>query len=192
MTRFDRLRAVALMAALLALALVVLLAGLAGSLVTPAAAQDATVPDRPTGLASDPSHHSMRLIWHDPGDASITHYEVLRHDRDVHESGEFISIAANTGSALTSYTDDTAQPLRRYRYRIKAVNQHGASQWSRFAGAETPEAPVEESQRDTAPVAKTDGSGSADEAVCPDRGTEPTPVTVAVDAVPIVVSSTTA
>ena len=92
----------------------------------------------------------------------------------------------------TSYTDDTAQPLRRYRYRIKAVNQHGASQWSRFAGAETPEAPVEESQRDTAPGPKTEDSGSADEAVCPDRGTEPTPVTVAVDAVPIVVASTTA
>ena len=165
-----------------------LLSGLAGSLVTPAAAQDATVPDRPTGLASDPSHNSVRLTWHDPGDASITHYEVFRRDRDVHASGEFITITANTGSTSTSYTDQTAQPLRRYRYRVKAVNQHGASQWSRFAGAETPEAPVEESQRDTAPGPKTEDSGSADEAVCPDRGTEPTPVTIAVDAVPIVVS----
>ena len=134
----------------------------------------------------------MALTWDDPGDASITHYEVYRRDRDVHASGEFISITANTGSASTSYTDNTAQPLHRYRYRIKAVNQHGASQWSRFAGAETPEAPIEDHQRDAAPITRDEGSAAVAGVACPDRDTEPTPLSVEVTAVPIVVTSTTA
>ena len=147
---------------------------------------------RPTGLTADVSYDRVALTWDDPGDANITHYEVLRRDRDVHESGEFIGIAANTGSASTSYTDHTAQPLRRYRYRVKAVNQHGASQWSRFAGAEIPEVSVDESQRDAGPVTKTEGAADTTEGACPDRDSEPTPVPIDVDAVPIVVASTTA
>ena len=116
---------------------------------------------RPAPLVSPPT--SAMTGWRSPGmtpaTRNITHYEVLRRDRDVHESGEFIGIAANTGSASTSYTDHTAQPLRRYRYRVKAVNQHGASQWSRFAGAEIPEVSVDESQRDA-------GAGHEDRGCC--------------------------
>ena len=191
MTLFDRLRPTVLWAALLVFAIVIPVSGLADSLATPAAAQDASAPARPTGLSAEPRHNSVTLSWDDPGDASITHYEVFRRDRDVHASGEFISITANTGSAETTYTDDTAQPLRRYRYRVKAVNQHGASQWSRFAAAETPEVSVDQSQRDAAPVTKTEDSADADPGACPDRNSEPTPVPIAVDAVPIVVASTT-
>ena len=191
MTRFDRLGPTVLWAALLVFAIVIPVSGLADSLVTPVAAQDASAPARPTGLSAEPSHNSVTLSWDDPGDASITHYEVFRRDRDVHASGEFISITANTGSAETTYTDDTAQPLGRYRYRVKAVNQHGASQWSRFAGAETPGVSVDESQRDAEPVTKTEDSADADPGACPDRNTAPTPVPIAVDAVPIVVASTT-
>ena len=191
MTLFDRLRPTVLWAALLVFAIVVPVSGLADSLATPVAAQDASAPARPTGLSAVPSHNSVTLSCDDPGDASITHYEVFRRDRDVHASGEFISITANTGSAETTYTDDRAQPLRRYRYRVKAVNQHGASQWSRFAGAETPEVSVDESQRDAEPVTKTEDSADADPGACPDRNTEPTPVPIAVDVAPIVVASTT-
>ena len=165
-------------------------------LAWPASAQQPDLPSeppaRPTGLTADVSHDLVALTWDDPGDASITHYEVFRRDRDVHASGEFISITANTGSAETSYTDHTAQPLRRYRYRVKAVNQHGASQWSRFAGAETPEAPIEDHQRDPAPITRDEGSAAVAAVACPDRDTEPTPQSVEVTAVPIVVTSTTA
>ena len=107
----------------------------------PVAAQDGSVPAQPTGLSADASHDSVALAWDDPGDASITHYQVLRRDRDVHDTGEFVTIESNTGSATTSYTDDTVEPERRYVYRVKAVNQHGASQWSKFARANTPAAP---------------------------------------------------
>ena len=165
-------------------------------LAWPASAQQPDLPSeppaRPTGLTLNLSHDLVALTWHDPGDASITHYEVFRRDRDVHESGEFITITANTGSTSTSYTDQTAQPLRRYRYRVKAVNQHGPSQWSRFAGAETPEAPIEDHQRDPAPITRDEGSAAVAAVACPDRDTEPTPVPIDVDAVPIVVTSTTA
>ena len=177
------------------IALVLALAAFA-LLAWPASAQQPDLPSeppaRPTGLTLDVGHDLVALTWNDPGDASITHYEVFRRDRDVHASGEFISITANTGSAETSYTDDTAQPMRRYRYRIKAVNQHGASQWSRFAGAETPPAPTEDTQLDPSPVTTTKSLTDSDEDRCPDRVTEPTPVAIAVDAVPIVVPSTTA
>ncbi len=176
---------------ILAFALAVLISGLANILATPVGAQEASAPARPTGLTAEPSHNSVALSWDDSVDASITHYEVYRRDRDRHESGEFISISANTGSAETRYTDDTAQPLRRYRYRVKAVNQNGASRWSRFAGADTPEAPIEDNQHDPAPITRDEGSAAVAGAACPDRDSEPTPVHIVVDAVPIVVSSTT-
>ena len=92
------------------IALVLALAAFA-VLAWPASAQQPDLPSeppaRPTGLTLNLSHDLVALTWDDPGDASITHYEVFRRDRDVHASGEFISITANTGSAETSYTDQT-------------------------------------------------------------------------------------
>ena len=92
------------------IALVLALAAFA-VLAWPASAQQPDLPSeppaRPTGLTLNVSHDLVALTWDDPGDASITHYEVFRRDRDVHASGEFISITANTGSAETTYTDDT-------------------------------------------------------------------------------------
>ena len=96
--------------------------------VSPALAQDGSVPDQPTGLSAEASHDSVELTWDDPEDTSITHYQVLRRDRDVHDTGEFVTIDSDTGSAATSYTDDTVEPEKRYVYRVVAVNTHGVSQ----------------------------------------------------------------
>ena len=90
--------------------------------VSPALAQDGSVPDQPTGLAAEASHDSVELTWDDPEDNSITHYQVLRRDRDIHDTGEFVTIDSDTGSAATSYTDDTVEPEKRYVYRVVAVN----------------------------------------------------------------------
>ncbi len=106
----------------------------------PAQAQDGSVPGKPTGLSSEASHDSVSLTWDDPGDGSITHYQVFRRDRDVHAAGEFVTVTEHTGSAATSYTDDTVEPERRYVYRVKAVNAHGASTWSGHRRASTPAA----------------------------------------------------
>ena len=108
---------------------------------SPAQAQDASAPAQPTGLSAEASHDSVELTWDDPEDTGITHYQVLRRDRDAHDTGEFLTIESDTGSAATSYTDDTVEPEKRYVYRVKAVNQHGVSKWSKFARANTPAAP---------------------------------------------------
>ena len=133
MTRTTRHRLPILLAALAMLAL-----SLSGA---PVAAQDGSAPAAPTELTTEASHNSVKLTWRDPGDGSITHYQVLRRDRAVHAAGVFVTIQSNTGSADTEYTDSSAQPEKSYVYRIIAVNRHGASQRSRFARADTPAAP---------------------------------------------------
>ena len=40
----------------------------------------ATVPAAPTGFAATVTHNSVSLTWADPGDASITSYQILRRD----------------------------------------------------------------------------------------------------------------
>ena len=124
--------------------LLIALAALVLSLTAPpwAEAQQGPVPDKPTGVVTAATHDSVTLTWDDPGDSSITHYQVFRRDRDVHDFGEFVTIKENTNSAAASYIDDTVEPERRYVYRVKAVNAHGASRWSDYRRANTPEAPT--------------------------------------------------
>ena len=124
--------------------LLVALAALVLSLIgAPVAAQDGSVPANPTGLAvASVSHNSVELEWDDPNDDSITHYQVLRRDRDVHALGEFITIDSDTGSDAASYTDDTVEPEKSYVYRVVAVNRHGASGWSGYSRADTPATPL--------------------------------------------------
>ena len=109
---------------------------------SPAQAQGGSAPAQPSGLSTEAFYNYVDLTWDDPEDNSITHYQVLRRDRDIHDTGEFVTIDSDTRSAATSYTDDTVEPEKRYVYRVKAVNQHGASKWSKFARANTPAAPT--------------------------------------------------
>ena len=128
---------------------------------------------------------ALTLTWDDPNDDSITHYQVLRRDRAVHDTGEFVTIESNTGSAATGYTDDSVEPEKRYVYRVKAVNQHGVSKWSKFARANTPAAPPQEPdptptptpEPTPTPTPETDGDGEGgtdegapDGAVCSATG----------------------
>ena len=108
---------------------------------TPTAQPAAGRPAKPTGLTSAFTHNSVTLTWGDPGDGTITGYVVLRRDKDIHPEGIFRTITADTGTAAATYTDNTAQPGRRYVYRIKAVNAHGFSDISSWVRAYTPAAP---------------------------------------------------
>ena len=142
-------------ASLLLLALLALGGGLlalhfAGA--SPAQAQDGSVPAQPTGLAAEAFHDRVNLTWDDPNDDSITHYQVLRRDRDVHDTGEFVTIDSDTGSDDTRYTDDTVEPEKRYVYRVVAVNDSGESKWSKFARANTPAAPQSTPEPTPAPT----------------------------------------
>ena len=141
MTLTARPRFLIRFAVLAALALCGIVLALSSTGTPPVGAQDGSAPAKPTGVVATATHDSVALAWDDPDDASITHYQIFRRDRDVHDTGEFVEIDSNTGSAAASYTDDTVEPETRYVYRVKAVNQHGASTWSDFVRADTPAAP---------------------------------------------------
>ena len=98
-------------------------------------------PARPTGLTAEVSHDSVTLTWDGPNDDSITGYVILRRDKDIHEEGTFETVESDTGSAGTTYTDDTVEPEKQYVYRIKAINADGLSEISSWVRADTPAAP---------------------------------------------------
>ena len=101
----------------------------------------APVPDKPTGLSATASHDSVTLTWDDPGDDSITGYVILRRVRENDTGGDFSVLVADTDSAATGYTDDTVAASTTYTYRIKAINEYGVSERSRWFHTHTPAAP---------------------------------------------------
>ena len=101
----------------------------------------APVPDKPTGLEATATHDSVTLTWNDPGDDTITGYVILRRVRENDTGGDFSVLVANTGSAATTYIDDTVAAGTTYTYRIKAINEHGVSERSSWYHIDIPEAP---------------------------------------------------
>ena len=97
-------------------------------------------PERPTDLQASASHDSVSLTWTASTDDTVTHYAVLRRDRNADDAGVFKVIDSNAGPE-TSYTDDAVSPKGSYVYRVKAVNTTGVSQWSSYARADTPPEP---------------------------------------------------
>ena len=107
-----------------------------------AGAQPTEPPAKPTGLEATATHDSVTLTWDDPGDDSITGYVILRRIPGVDPEGHFDVLVADTGTAATTYTDDTVSAETRYTYRIKAINGAGTSERSRWSHIDTPAAPV--------------------------------------------------
>ena len=101
----------------------------------------AASPERPADLEASASHDSVSLTWTASTDDSVTHYAVLRRDRNADASGVFHVIDSNAGPG-TSYTDDSVSAEGSYVYRVKAVSPTGVSQWSSYARADTPAAPT--------------------------------------------------
>ena len=101
----------------------------------------APVPDKPTGLSATATHGRVVLTWDDPGDDSITGYIILRRVRVNDTGGDFSELVADTGSAAATYTDDSVAASLTYTYRIKAINEHGTSERSRWFHIDTPAAP---------------------------------------------------
>ena len=107
----------------------------------PAYAEEGSAPDKPRGLSATATHGQVVLTWNDPEDDSITGYVILRRDRDTDAKGHFDELVADTDTAATTYTDDSVAAETRYTYRIKAINEHGTSERSRWYHIDTPEAP---------------------------------------------------
>ena len=113
------------------------------ALVLPALAQGGSAPATPARpTVNAVSHDSVSISWSDPGDSSITGYQVLRRNPAIHDRQEFVVIEDDTGSSGTSYTDTGVDPETSYFFRVKARNVHVLSEWSRAARVTTPAAPT--------------------------------------------------
>ena len=75
-------------------------------------------PATPTGLTAVATNGQVVLTWDDPGDDSITGYRILRRMRRGGNYGNWITLETHTGSAATTYTDDTVVGNVKYAYRI--------------------------------------------------------------------------
>ena len=109
------------------------------------AAEPDEPPAQPQGLAGTVAHDAVSLTWDDPGDATITSYQILRRDRALHDIGDFQVHVSDTGSAAAAYIDRDVSPEGSYVYRIKARNAAGLSVRSDYFRADTPSAPVQNS-----------------------------------------------
>ena len=124
--------------------------------------QEGSAPARPTGLTAEVSHDSVTLTWDDPGDDSITGYQVLRRDKAIHEEGTFETVESDTALVGTTYTDVTAEPEKQYVYRIKAINADGLSEISSWVRAYTPAAPAPEPTPEPTPEPESVSEGDSD------------------------------
>ncbi|WP_419554242.1 fibronectin type III domain-containing protein [Candidatus Poriferisodalis sp.] len=106
---------------------------------TPAAVGDSP-PARPHSLGASAAHDEVTLTWTASTDPAVTHYAILRRDRDADAVGVFRVIEADAGPD-TSYTDTSVSASGSYVYRAKAVSPTGVSQWSGYVRADTPPAP---------------------------------------------------
>ena len=104
------------------------------STTTPAAP-----PAKPTGISYGASYNNVLLLWTDPGDDSITGYQILRGP----DATNLAVLTDDTGSTDASYSDDTVEAETTYAYAIRARNANGLSPQSDAATANTPAAPVE-------------------------------------------------
>ena len=134
-TRTDRRRFPILLAVLAALALAMPM------LFSTVQAQEGSAPDQPRGLDATATHGQVVLTWDAPEDESITGYVVLRRVPAVDPEGQFRELVSDTGTDATTYTDDTVSAETRYTYRIKAINEHGVSERSRWVHINVPAAP---------------------------------------------------
>ena len=127
-------------------------------------------PDKPRGLSATASHDQVVLTWDDPGDASITGYVILRRVRENDTGGAFGVLVADTGSAATTYSDDTVSAETTYTYRIKAINEYGVSQRSRWFHIDIPAAPQATFVEGDDPDGEGDGGGAPGHATPPGPG----------------------
>ena len=119
-------------------------------------------PAKPTGLSATPSHDRVVLTWDDPNDGTITGYVILRRNRETDAQGQFTELAPDTGTAATTYTDDTVAAETPYTYRIKAINAHGSSERSRWFHIDTLAAPEPTQEPTPEPTAEPESVSEGD------------------------------
>ena len=108
------------------------------------------VPDAPTGLSAAAGDASVTLSWSDPVDSSVTGYEYQVNHNDT-DTGRFTgwgdwTAIDGSGADTTSHAVTGLTNANEYRFRLRAVNDAGASANAPRADpwyvSATPEAPV--------------------------------------------------
>ncbi len=128
---------------------------------TPTPEPESTSDDQaPTGLtAALADGGGVSLSWDAPAEDadSVTGYEVLRAVGE----GELATLASDTGSTATAYTDATATEAgETYAYQVKAIRGEDRSQASGQAQVQVPHDPDDQAPTNLA-AALADGSGVA-------------------------------
>src|SRR5438128_6223397 len=102
----------------------------------------AVAPSPPTGLAATAvSSSQINLSWAPPADnggSPITGYKI---ERSTDGGITWTALVANTGSAMTTYSDTALTPTTTFTYRVSAINAVGTSPPSSTASARTLVAP---------------------------------------------------
>ena len=113
--------------------IIILLA--AGAAAQPAAADGGL--ERPAGLTAQAVSEGVNLMWEDPQDPDVTHYEIYRRTLGLHPPGTFELIEPDTGSGKNSYTDRSARTNKTYIYRVRAIGNEHKSPRSSYARINT-------------------------------------------------------
>ena len=121
--------------------LAALVVALAVASSSTAVAQETEPPAKPTGLDGAIAHDRVTLTWDDPGDDSITGYQIRRRHATGNNHGDFKTHVDNTGNADTTYVDTDVESGQRYVYRVKAWNASGLSARSGYFNARVPHPP---------------------------------------------------
>lgn len=77
---------------------------------------------KPTGLTATPGNTRVILAWNDPGDGSITRYQINRQTNGRWGAWRDIS---GSGAATTSFTVEGLTNRVSYTFAIRAVNPTG-------------------------------------------------------------------
>ena len=82
-------------------------------------------PPKPTNLTATVNGDGhIVLSWDDPGDDSVTGYQILRR-RPTQGEATLLVYVSDTGSTATTYTDMSVTAGVRHVYRVKAINNAG-------------------------------------------------------------------
>ena len=105
-----------------------------GGMLIPALAHDnprSPVPAAPTGVVAEATGDSVVVTWDDPGDDSITGYQITRqwYYRNTLLANTTFSVAGSS----RSHTDRGVRPGHTYSYRVRATSDAGTSEASKAA-----------------------------------------------------------
>ena len=102
----------------------------------------ALTPQPPGGaydLTAEYNENGVNLSWTAPADGgTVTGYRILLRLPDRGEK-QFGMLVENTGSAATSYVDQTASAGTKHIYRVQALNAAGEGQSSKPAEIVVPQ-----------------------------------------------------